>query len=144
MPTHLQYSPEIYQPLEDNSVSAEGRARSFANLNPRSSYNDICGRKIVPSGRSARIVGGGVANYAEWPWTVFLVFTLSRFYCQFSGFTAAIQERPVQTQVWSCASYQPLDHHGCSLRQSIFSKSSKKYQILFKNIHRTFAQATFL
>jgi len=67
-----EYSPEIYQPLEDNSVSAEGRARSFANLNPRSSYNDICGRKIVPSGRSARIVGGGVANYAEWPWTVSL------------------------------------------------------------------------
>jgi len=67
-----EYSPEIYQPLEDNSVSAEGRARSFANLNPRSSYNDICGRKIVPSSRSARIVGGGVANYAEWPWTVSL------------------------------------------------------------------------
>ena len=86
MPTHLQYSPEIYQPLEDNSVSAEGRARSFANLNPRSSYNDICGRKIVPSGRSARIVGGGVANYAEWPWTVsclpvIQVYCFLRFHC---------------------------------------------------------------
>ena len=80
MPAHLQYSPEIYQPLEDNSVSAEGRARSFANLNPRSSYNDICGRKIVPSGRSARIVGGGVANYAEWPWTVSCL-PLIQVYC---------------------------------------------------------------
>ena len=61
-------------------MSAEGRARSFANLNPRSSYNDICGRKIVPSSRSARIVGGGVANYAEWPWTVSHLQFLVRVY----------------------------------------------------------------
>ena len=52
-------------------MSAEGRARDFATVNPNSNYNDICGRRIV-SGRSARIVGGGVASYAEWPWTVSL------------------------------------------------------------------------
>ena len=125
MPVHLQYSPEIYQPLEDNSVSAEGRARSFANLNPRSSYNDICGRKIVPSGRSARIVGGGVANYAEWPWTVSCLPVKSRFIA-FSGFTAPVQEGAVQAQMWSCSSHQPLDHHCRSLRQSRF-QNPKRY-----------------
>jgi len=66
-----EYTPEIYLPIDDNSVSAEGRARDFATVNPSSNYNDICGRRIV-SGRSARIVGGGVASYAEWPWTVSL------------------------------------------------------------------------
>jgi len=67
-----EYTPEIYLPLDDNSVSAEGRARSFDTLNPKSHYKDICGRKFVNSGRSGRIVGGGVANYAEWPWQVSL------------------------------------------------------------------------
>ena len=66
----VQYTPEIYVPIDDNSVSAEGRARSFDTLNPRSHYNDICGRKFVDTGRTGRIVGGGVANYAEWPWQV--------------------------------------------------------------------------
>ena len=66
----FQYTPEIYVPIDDNSVSAEGRARSFDTLNPRSHYSDICGRKFVDTGRTGRIVGGGVANYAEWPWQV--------------------------------------------------------------------------
>ena len=130
MPTHLQYSPEIYQPLEDNSVSAEGRARSFANLNPRSSYNDICGRKIVPSGRSARIVGGGVANYAEWPWTVSHLPSLSGFIAC-SGFPETVQEGTVQAQVRSCASHQPVDHHGSPLCQSTFANCSKSSIINF-------------
>lgn len=64
-----EYSPEIYVPLDDNSVSAEGRARSFDTLNPNSHHSQICGRKFV---RTGRIVGGGVANYAEWPWQVSL------------------------------------------------------------------------
>jgi len=64
-----QYMPEIYVPLDDNSLSAEGRARSFDTLNPNSHYSQICGRKFV---RNGRIVGGGVANYAEWPWQVSL------------------------------------------------------------------------
>ena len=62
-----QYMPEIYVPLDDNSISAEGKARSFDTLNPNSHYSQICGRKFV---RNGRIVGGGVANYAEWPWQV--------------------------------------------------------------------------
>ena len=101
-------------------MSAEGRARSFANLNPRSSYNDICGRKIVPSSRSARIVGGGVANYAEWPWTVSHLRSLSGFIAC-SGFPETVQEGTVQAQVRSCASHQPLDHHGSPLCQSTFA-----------------------
>jgi len=64
-----EYSPEIYVPLDDNSISAEGRARSFDTLNPNSNHREICGRKFV---RTGRIVGGGVANYAEWPWQVSL------------------------------------------------------------------------
>ena len=67
---HFQYTPEIYIPIDDNSVSAEGRARSFDTLNPRSHYSEICGRKFVDTARTGRIVGGGVANYAEWPWQV--------------------------------------------------------------------------
>jgi len=67
-----EYTPEIYIPIDDNSVSAEGRARSFDTLNPGSHYSDICGRKFVETGRTGRIVGGGVANYAEWPWQVSL------------------------------------------------------------------------
>ena len=71
----FQYTPEIYIPIDDNSVSAEGRARSFDTLNPRSHYSDICGRKFVETGRTGRIVGGGVANYAEWPWQVLAAVT---------------------------------------------------------------------
>ena len=67
---YFQYTPEIYIPIDDNSVSAEGRARSFDTLNPRSHYSEICGRKFVDTARTGRIVGGGVANYAEWPWQV--------------------------------------------------------------------------
>jgi hypothetical protein len=60
----------MYIPLEDNSVHATGRARSFSSFNPSSSHKEICGRKVVGGRRTGRIVGGGVANYAEWPWTV--------------------------------------------------------------------------
>jgi len=64
-----EYTPDIYLPIDDNSLSAEGRARSFDTLNPNSHYSNICGRKFV---RGGRIVGGGVASYAEWPWQVSL------------------------------------------------------------------------
>lgn len=64
-----EYVPEIYLPDEDNTVSAEGRARSFDTLNPNSHYSQVCGRKFV---RQSRIVGGGVASYGEWPWQVSL------------------------------------------------------------------------
>jgi len=64
-----EYKPDLYLPVVDNSLSAEGRARSFDTLNPNSHYSQICGRKFV---RGGRIVGGGVASYAEWPWQVSL------------------------------------------------------------------------
>jgi len=64
-----EYTPDLYLPIEDNSLSAGGRARSFDTLNPNSHYSQICGRKFV---RGGRIVGGGVASYAEWPWQVSL------------------------------------------------------------------------
>lgn len=65
-----EYTPTIYLPEGENGLShAEGRARKFDTLNPTAHHSQICGRKFV---RNGRIVGGGVANYAEWPWQVSL------------------------------------------------------------------------
>jgi len=65
-----EYMPEIYLPAGENGLShAEGRARNFDTLNPNAHHSQICGRKFV---RNGRIVGGGVASYAEWPWQVSL------------------------------------------------------------------------
>jgi secreted trypsin-like serine protease len=65
-----EYMPEIYLPAGENGLShAEGRARNFDTLNPNAHHTQICGRKFV---RQGRIVGGGVASYAEWPWQISL------------------------------------------------------------------------
>jgi secreted trypsin-like serine protease len=65
-----EYMPEIYLPAGENGLShAEGRARNFDTLNPNANHKQICGRKFV---RQGRIVGGGVASYAEWPWQISL------------------------------------------------------------------------
>ena len=45
------------------------RQRNFDTLKPKAHYKDICGRRFV---RQGRIVGGGLADYGEWPWQVSL------------------------------------------------------------------------
>jgi len=67
-----EYTPDLYLPQGDNGLDpaqAEGRARNFDTLNPKAHHSQICGRKFV---RTGRIVGGGVAQYGEWPWQVSL------------------------------------------------------------------------
>lgn len=52
-----------------NRVDRKDRQRQFDVLNPRAHYKTICGRRFV---RQKRIVGGGIADYGEWPWQVSL------------------------------------------------------------------------
>lgn len=59
--------------MEGNSLqkfhARTERQRSFDTLSPRAHHKDICGRRFV---RQKRIVGGGIADYGEWPWQVSL------------------------------------------------------------------------
>lgn len=68
-----EYSEDLAQnsqPSNDLSENARSeRQRKFDTLNPRANYKDICGRRFI---RQARVVGGGVSSYGEWPWQVSL------------------------------------------------------------------------
>ena len=66
-----QYSEDIITPIEGNKLSQFSarteRQRNFDTLSPNAHHKDICGRRFV---RQKRIVGGGIADYGEWPWQV--------------------------------------------------------------------------
>jgi hypothetical protein len=68
-----QYNADLITPLEGNSLSTfhkterTERQRNFDTLSPNANHKDICGRRFV---RQKRIVGGGIADYGEWPWQV--------------------------------------------------------------------------
>lgn len=68
-----QYSEDIITPIEGNKLSQFSarteRQRNFDTLSPNAHHKDICGRRFV---RQKRIVGGGIADYGEWPWQVSL------------------------------------------------------------------------
>ena len=64
-----QYQESIITPVEGNRLegfsSRTERQRNFDTLSPNAHHKDICGRRFV---RQKRIVGGGIADYGEWPW----------------------------------------------------------------------------
>ena len=66
-----QYQESIITPVEGNRLegfsSRTERQRNFDTLSPNAHHKDICGRRFV---RQKRIVGGGIADYGEWPWQV--------------------------------------------------------------------------
>ncbi len=68
-----QYNADLITPLEGNALQSfqhrTERQRSFDTLSPNAHHKDICGRRFV---RQKRIVGGGIADYGEWPWQVSL------------------------------------------------------------------------
>lgn len=68
-----EYDEEVAKSLLDqgdnNGLVIARSQRNFDTLKPNAHYKDICGRRFV---RQGRIVGGGLADYGEWPWQVSL------------------------------------------------------------------------
>ena len=67
----------FYSEIDSNSLGIitsgqrSERQRNFETLSPKAAYKDVCGRRFIRQ-RGQRIVGGGIAQYGEWPWQVSL------------------------------------------------------------------------